>query len=187
MVDKIKELRVNIDGLGQLVKSLKGKKTNLQIVDMPASIDGKAKSWTMIPSEETKKCYDSLILGKAWLGKALFNLGTESPYIKDGTRKTVDDIEEVADKPTKSQKFNIAHDDADKDWTERNHIEKVDWLRQEIDGVKNAVMLVFNEDSDTVNDIPLMIKMNVNTYLSEARFHLGFELERIRETEKSPN
>lgn len=70
MTQKIKEFRINIDGITQLVIDL-------------------------TPSAETTKAINSLKLAKAWLGKVLEELGNENPY-KSGY-KTKDDIEPTAD------------------------------------------------------------------------------------------
>ena len=83
MQQKIKELRVEIDGLSQLVKGLKPLMANGEI---PCH------------SYETREAYDSLMLAKAWLGKILGELGSPTPYQKDGNRHTVEDIEKTADR-----------------------------------------------------------------------------------------
>lgn len=160
MKEKVKELRVRIDGLTQLVNDLKPKE--------------------FLSARHIIKTYDDLLLGKAWLGKVLGELGTESPYANDGSRKTVGDIESAADT---SDELNWIKQGS---WTSKvtgidlNYIEKVDWLRQEIQKVIKEV-----------DNIPLTLqmisdKLNVSAYqskihLSEARFWLGFELQRIKE------
>ena len=59
-----------------------------------------------------------------------------------------------------------------------NHIEKVDWLREEI---KNII----DTTTDFSQELPeIELEQGfVYKYLSEARFWLGFELQRIRENE----
>jgi hypothetical protein len=105
MIDKIKELRVQIDGLAQLTKELKPlmpvaidlayipdswsidkfiewyKATGYYIIDSNKKGDGN-KAIIKLPNtyKEIENSYNSLILAKAWLGQILKELGTESPY-----------------------------------------------------------------------------------------------------------
>jgi hypothetical protein len=200
MKEQIKELRIQIDGLSQLVKELRPVGQFLiDISKLPneASLEevmgvfenvghdnvGHDKEF-IIPlpqqSKEIEKAYDSLILAKAWLGKILGKLEAESPYPKDGTRKTVDDIEPTADsiKILEIEKDYIA----DKKWSDMNHIEKVDWLRQEIQKIANKDFDV-SLGSDVTDDYRLSrYADNCEDHLSKARFWLGFELQRIRES-----
>lgn len=168
MKKEIKNLRVKIDGLSQLVKELK------PIMNIHVR-DGKKTN-----TKEIEKSYDSLILAKAWLGEVLGKIGEETPYKNDGKRKTVDDIEPTADKAIFISDFPIAPDN----WTEEgpvtaSHIEKVDWLRQEIQKVQKEVHAV----SDCGTPVSGLLAWNfVYQYLCEARFQLGFELQRIKES-----
>lgn len=169
MKEKVKELRVRIDGLGQLAKGLR----------VQASL-GKYNP-NPFNSKECEKATDSLFLAKAWLGKVLGALGEDSPYPKDGTRKTVKDIEPTADThnpPKKGCSFEV-------DWSSKSHIEKVDWLRQEISKVVKEVLILRKKvyENDWGYELQLYIAFAIQ-YLSEARFHLGFELERVREDDK---
>ena len=195
MKEEIKELRVKIDGLAQLVKSMTGHVFAINTSAIPDNldIDTFIKKWKensnfMVPMKplessvesihnyELSKTYDSLILAKAWLGKILGELGEPTPYSNDGQRKTVQDIEPTADsvRILEVEKDYIA----DKKWSEMNHIEKVDWLREEI---KNII----DTTTDFSQELPeIELEQGfVYKYLSEARFWLGFELQRIRENE----
>jgi len=220
MITKIKQLRLDIDGVSQLVKLLNpSKKYSMDLAYLPKDIGidisrwmdifesrgyaivdstGKDKEFInsgfkQIPTinSELEKSYDSLILAKAWLGKVLGELGTDSPY-KSGY-KTVEDIESPADT---SYFMSVLQSNDIKlpfNWTlngkdmsfysSYSHIEKVDWLRTEIDKLINKlnefkVSLVI--ESAFVNTQLLNIE-NSFTHLSEARFWLGFELQRIKE------
>lgn len=200
MKEKIKELIVQIDGLSQLVKELKsGRQFLIDVSKLPNAasleevievfektgydaVDHGKEFITSLPQEfkEIEKAYDSLILAKAWLGKILGKLEAESPYPKDGTRKTVDDIEPTADsiKILEIEKDYIA----DEKWSDMNHIEKVDWLRQEIQKIANKDFAV-SLGSDVTDDYRLSrYADNCEDHLSKARFWLGFELQRIRES-----
>ena len=181
MKKQIKELRVKIDGLSQLVKNLKTKKTQVDIAlktkqetidDFLNRVESEKLGVEIIEqSEQIKKCYDSLLLAKAWLGKVLGELGENTPYANDGNRKTVEDIEPTADVQVWTY-FNDGFKD-------KSHIEKVDWLRQEIQAIIDL------ETNDTLILFDLVSRSYfiwAFKHLCEARFWLGFELERIRES-----
>ena len=172
MEQKVKELRVSIDGLAQLTKGLE-KPIKVAFEEILSGNTGRIQVINYRHSKEVDKTVDSLFLAKAWLGKVLGALGTESPYPKDGSRKTVEDIEPTADRC----------DLIKADWDKKNHIEKVDWLRQEIQKVVKEVDSIprtLQMMSDELNVSAHQSKI----HLSEARFWLGFELEKIRENEK---
>lgn len=155
MIEKIKELRGQIDGLAQLTKEL--------------TFDHNSK--------QINSAVDSLFLAKAWLGKMLGVLGNPSPYPKDGERKTVADIEPTADKAVSG---------SSDEWKLKSHIEKVDWLRQNIYKCSDEIVVLF-DNIGFMNLDAARIREAItfsNKHLCEARFWLGFELERIREAEK---
>ena len=185
MKEQIKELRVKIDGLAQLTKELKPIELNMDdyimsysdLIEYP-----NLKKNLKLHSKEIEKSYDNLILAKAWLGKVLGELGEDTPYKNDGKRKSVEDIEETAD-VAKNLTVNI-----DGGWEEMSHIQRVDWLREEIN-----VLVVKVYDLLTASQIIPEIKVKHSRqlltmyfdscfrYLSEARMWLGFELGRIRD------
>jgi hypothetical protein len=169
MQQKIRELRVEIDGLSQLVKSLK----------VPTTFT--VEDFGIIKSKEIDKSYDSLILAKAWLGKILQQLGEPTPYKSDGNRHSKEDIESTADKslPIELKVQLNETKPIGASVRDMNHIEKVDWLRQEI----QKLYLTFQNFDlvDFDNIISKRIKDNIYNYLSEARFFLGFELQRLKE------
>ena len=171
MKQKVKDLRVQIDGLAQLTKGLKVKyKYNVE-----HQLHGEVFLFELNQSPQIEKAVDSLYLAKAWLGKVLGALGEDSPYPKDGTRKTVKDIE-----PTADRNEEVPFGDTEGSlWRDKSHIEKVDWLRQESSEVVKEVKVIpitLKMMSDDVN----MGSYRAEGHLSEARFQLGFELERIR-------
>lgn len=123
-------------------------------------------------SRQLQKSVDALFLSKAWLGKMLGELNVDSPYQNEGNRKTVDDIEPTADRV---KEVNISAE-----FSNGTQIEKIDFLRQQIGDTCQAVF------SLKEGDAMLSFKNNIfstssYTALCEARFELGFELERIRE------
>jgi hypothetical protein len=165
MKEQIKQIRVRIDGLSQLTQELKPINKNEEFKAFPEYIN----------SKEIEKTYDSLILAKAWLGKVLGELGEDTPYANDGKRKSVEDIEPAADKGVviPSQ---ISREDA---WENKTHIEKVDWLREEIAKLTTEFKDVWYNYFRGFNGFYYTV---VFQYLSEARFWLGFELQRIKES-----
>lgn len=171
MKEVIKELRVKIDGLSQLVKVL-------------GSVNISEGKPVYIRPVEIDNCHTSLILAKAWLGKVLGELGESTPYANDGNRKTVADIEPTADKAVEEPtSINYEFTYAKNRWSTWNHIEKVDWLRQEIDKVipsyyeLDDAIEKYNPNQVTCSSL----LWNAYTHLCEARFWLGFELQRIKE------
>ena len=68
MKEEIKELRVRIDGLSQLVKELKELKHCTTPIAGEDNILRQSIVHKHFTSHEVNKCYDSLILAKVWLG-----------------------------------------------------------------------------------------------------------------------
>lgn len=182
MKEEIKELRLKLDSLAQLTRELKplGQKwVNLTERGF-VNVDKRSNS------KEIEKAYDSLILAKAWLGKILGELGESTPYANDGQRKTVEDIEPTTDtsKLTEEQKILYASNNkalvkailTQEDWDNFNHIEKVDWLREEIKNIIDTTTN-FSEDFPEIE----LEQGFVYKYLCEARFWLGWELARLRD------
>ena len=172
MQEKVKQLRVNIDALAQLTGELKPlplqiKRGNIGTIMGGEGINNKGS----INSKEIKKSVDSLYMAKAWLGKVMGELGVESPY-KSGY-KTKADIEPTADVAPKGKFADY--------FTLTNHIEKVDYLRTQIDSlVKEVKELDLNLEVRLSREFAIA-RTNAYNYLCEARFHLGFELQRIKE------
>ncbi len=139
-----------------------------KIRHMRIGVDLVAKTIKLLPgSPELTKAHNSAMLGRAWLGKMLGAMGTPSPYPNDGTRKTVKDIEPAADKAAAVEIKLNGQDSV---------IEHVDKLRQAI-GETIKQVEGFSSQSGRKADV---MKENVYTHLCEARFWLGFELERIK-------
>jgi uncharacterized coiled-coil DUF342 family protein len=193
MKEQIKELRVQIDGLHQLTKELKPEITqvDLNLKRKDETIDefcvrAKIENLGTRISQTSKEIEDathSLIYAKAWLGKMLGELGEENPY-KSGY-KTVADIEPTADKCEVLCTTGLEGIATNQTWKEKNHIEKVDWLRTEIEKVVNEVKQIGNAPNPPMLNRELSIaRTNAYNHLCEARFALGFELERIKEENK---
>ncbi len=177
MKEEVKALRVNIDGLAQLVSELRSIKLQ---VDSDKPI--------LVVSKQTEEATKSLYFAKAWLGKMLGELDSENPY-KNGY-KTVEDIEPTADVCifNTDYKNNILSKEGEMlrceffvDWeNNKTHIEKVDWLRTEINKLDELLMTMSYDGQLTSSDFMRLCYNNSRTYLCEARFNLGFELERIK-------
>lgn len=215
MIEKIKKLRVQIDGLAQLTKELKP--LNPIAIDLAYIPDGYTiekfieiyktteffnkkensdKAIINVPNQykEIENSYNSLLLAKAWLGKLLGELGAENPY-KSGY-KTKEDIEPTADvaeaKAGMTEPFNKVKPSSKIDTWElngismfnydsMNHIEKVDWLRTEIQKIIDTSPDFSNDFSEFTLENIVAEQTLVYKYLTEAKFWLGFELQRIKE------
>lgn len=81
MVEKVKIIRVSIDGLIQVA-------------------DKHLENWT----DPVKKATDSLSLAKMWLGKALGSMGDSNPY-PEGNNPANDAVEPLADTATEAVVF----------------------------------------------------------------------------------
>lgn len=210
MIEKIKALRVQIDGLAQLVLPLSNtqklivdlsylpkhltlkdfltiyKEDNLAIIESHEGLQDAINSVRVINigSHQCQKAYDSLILAKAWLGKILGELGNPTPYQNDGKRKDVKDIEPTADRLEIVCTTGAL---VEKHYVDFNHIEKVDWLRQAIQKVIDNKLSLddFTTEEQNQKELPPgncgWYESIYQQYLMEARFWLGFELQRIRE------
>lgn len=201
MEKEIKELRIKIDGLAQLTTSIVFDKDNIKKINTNLLPEGiSVEKWTEYAnllgyeftnkstySTQIHKAVDSLYLAKAWLGKMLEELGIESPY-KSGY-KTKEDIEPTAD-VSKVEKLNdygsvsVGSDLLLPNWSQMNHIEKVDLLRDNINRLIKETIEI-NNLLDNHKYIPTgefaAARVNTHTHLCEARFWLGWELQKIKE------
>lgn len=176
MVETLKELRLDIDAVAQLAENLfpiQGRKSHQDA------------NWRIYHPKETEQTVDSLRMAKAWAGKALGSIGDPSPYKNDGKRREVKDIEPtdaaVTSKPQDIVNEVTYRQDTHRiDWSQMNHIQKVDWLRQEIQRLITNSESRFNQTPPSCRH-EAVARTQIFVYLIEARFHLGFELQRIRE------
>ena len=146
----------------------------------------------------------SLRLAKAWLGAMLGELGKESPYRNDGKRETAKDVEPAAETAQVVDAIIKSYPDIDyplhkafitsdmvgntlyiKDkgfsyYSDLSEVAKLDWMREQIKKVLTDFMRM-----KPITGGPLLsiCVTNVYTHLSEARFHLGFALGRIRDNQ----
>jgi len=184
MINTIKEIRLLLDGFSRLANDLTPIITH--------NFGENSRVGENIPmyekqSEETASCAKKLIFSKAWLGKCLSELGDKA-YLNDGKRKTVDDIEPTAEKVNFNVKTNGKIFPIDPDgyhignYANLNHIEKVDWLRQEIE--KATIQIKDLPTKDLSREFAIA-RTNAYSYCCEARMELGFELERLKNQSKN--
>lgn len=154
MREELNTLRVDIDAISQLTKDL--------------TPDGFEEDET---SNELYATHTSLLLGKAWIGKLLGTMGGTSPYLNDGHRKEVKDIEPTDARATMLGEFKL----------EGTHTEKVDTLRQYVQTAINKLEALDKDFKFNLDRNGAICRTQVWVHLTEARLHLGFELGRVRE------
>lgn len=197
MIQEIKDIRVRIDGLAFLVKNLKGyslpQTTYLENLET-----GKGDfhlSNVQTNSHFINQSEDCLLLSKMWLGKVLESLESNNPY--GSGYKTKEDI--VPTQDVSEIKLGMYNPTTGESTTKspyidtfelngvnmsfymnKNYIEKVDWLRTEIqDIIQKTHVMRDNFSYNTQND-----KVNwekVYSSLTEAKMWLGSELKVIKE------
>lgn len=214
MKEKIKELRIKIDGLAQLVEHLHPQRSfKIDIAQIPEGWDLEkfityfkesgyaitdsrqhklvSRAIQEIPQQfkEVEKAKDSLYLAKAWLGKILQELGEQTPYQNDGKRKEVEHIENAVD-TSKIEKLNdygsvsVGNYLLLPNWGKMKHVEKVDSLREMIKDVIQEISKKYRNVPTPIKEVGIAGTI-CYTHLSEARFWLGFELERIKKQDES--
>lgn len=155
MEQQIKQLRVKLDGIVQLVKQLE-------------------------KSRETSLTVTSLELSKMWLGKVLKKLGTENPY-PESKNPNSDKIEPTAD-VAHNQLEEILSTGEGNSYRELSYIQKVKFLRVEIEKIEEELIRL-SESGHLINKAVSSIH-NSNTHCIEAGMWLGMELGRIRDTQE---
>ena len=186
-VTSLIDFREKVDGLMTLM------------IIHPLVVDfAKFRAIGKFPGEPYNRCHTSLSLAKAWMGKAMESLGTETPYKNDGKRDTIADIEPTADthavldaiikeypdtkypltkafivlekeQQTKAKGFTY--------FSDLSAVQKVDWLREQTKKVK----LDFLKMPPLTGPKARICINNVYTHLTEARMHLGFQLQEYKE------
>jgi len=178
MKEQIKQLRLDLDSLARYSEDI-----NERLMQGTEPSPGEKIIDDTDWSAQVESCTQCLLFSKAWLGKLLAEYGDEpSPY-KDG-KSAVSDIE-----PTDS-KVSIAPGGNDKTiyttidpepWAELpTHVSRVDLLRQVIGSIAEKVKQLTNLPGSREAAI---CRTQSWTYLTEARFYLGFEFERLKQKE----
>ncbi len=172
MKDKLSKLRLTIDGYYHLVEALNpAEESKPAYTDSGLEYSIKNPSDSGVTSMPLYECGKSLLLAKAWAGSFLGYLGSDNPYKNNGTRKELKDIE-----PTDSI-HKVGYPELN-DGLEPTYIQKVDWIRERIKDLVTEI----GEDDEYHGEV---YGEQIYIKLTEARFHLGYELEKIRnESEK---
>jgi len=192
-IKTVKEFRMQVDGLMQLMIEHTSNHPSLTPHSHAQYVPGM--------SREVSDAYHSLRMAKAWMGKILEGLSADNPYPKDGQRNNVKDIEPTADvnpvidaiikahpdvKYPLTKAFITLHNETNElekkqkglqYYSDLDYIQKIDWLREQMKKVTIAFL--------RMNPLPGVLIgkaiSNVYSHMSEARFHLGFEFQRMRE------
>lgn len=131
-------------------------------------IDGAYKKVSVFLGNRST-CATDLFNAKAWLGKALAQLGTKNPYKKANTKQEIPPTQDVSD--INIREFNLL-----------GRLEKVNALRDEIELLVDQVESLNFEGLDVKNGRLLAIaKTQSYVHLCEAKFELGNQLAIIRE------
>lgn len=163
--EQIKETRVRLDLLSELVSELKPIRIEISTGE------------EYYHSVELIHAKNNILLSKCWLGKMLGAKGVSSPYKNDGNRKQISDIEPTADKNTGLSIEEEEH----LVYTGKNHIEKIDWIRTQLIYLSENIINLRNGYCEAKHvDYEDVYQNQAHIRLCEARFWLGFELERIR-------
>lgn len=168
MEQKIKQLRVKLDGLTQLTQALD-----------PHGVGHATRT------REISLAITSLELSKMWLGKVLKELGTANPYPESKNPET-EKIEPAADtaynQTVNSEGSFLSGVIKEEIWNEFTHIQKVKWLRAEIEKVELELKKLHTDISYGTYEWDYI--KHSTKYCIEAGMWLGMELGRIRDTKQ---
>lgn len=161
-IEEIKVLRQHLDGiltLSECVLSVK-----------PAVYGDNISSF---PYFELVCYKQSLMMGRAWLGKALGALGEETPYKNDGKRETKADIEPATDLCSPKEFDPV-------EFAQHTYVYQIDKLREMI---KIVVEDLGNPIADFRNKYYnyALCMQRSNQHLEEARMWLGYALGVLRD------
>ena len=157
-INEIKQLRLQLDGLGQLVHNL----------SLCPSVDFSENSAEVTLAET------DVFFAKGWCGQLLSQLGQRTPYQNDGKRQEIKDIEPTDD--------HIKEFEDEADYEKKNYVQRLDWLREAI-GVHKKQVLGWSMRPGTfvINQYALWCVQQIWVRLTDARMNLGFEMQRISE------
>lgn len=187
-MEEFKKLRKQLDAYSQLVGEMRPINNIGVSADVKDFNSDEKKLFELVGfkeavnSEELKSCEKNLLLAKAWTGKILGEMNDPSPYKNEGQRSEVQHIEPV------DAKVDTAPWKERNNWKAKSHIEQVESLRVLIQQALDFIQGFFPDPKgEYKNPRSLAIaRTEVETYLIEARFQLGFELHRIKEEAKKP-
>jgi hypothetical protein len=157
-VEKVKSLRIHLDSVANKVEKLD--------FDNPSVL-----MYLM-------NCHNSIMMAKAHLGNLLGGLDQDTPYVMDGKRHSVADIEQATDKAPFDYML-VAMD-----WERLNGIEQIDAIREILKHLKKTLWRI-NTDYITLSGQDLSNSSRrcvvyTEQHIIEARFNLGFVLGELR-------
>lgn len=201
MKEQLKDVRIRIDGLSQLVKELNPEMFILPTSLIPKNIDANdilqfaqqnsqpifieesKESVQKINSTETQKCYESLLLANHWLREFSEEIGGID--ISNDTSRT-----ELGKKlywcrlVEKDKPIALLADtyEEQNDDPSVTNVEKVTWIADEIKQLTHLVLELEGGKLDTAiwTDYMHEVKMFAYKHLSEANFWITLELQRIK-------
>lgn len=193
-MEQIKVLRKKLDGFSQVVERLRPVKSVGISVDTKDYNDKEKYLFEVTGHREQTNsynittCHTNLLYAKAWTGYMINILtGEPTPYKNDGNRQDVKDIEPTDDK------VDIEAWEKRNNWSTLNHVQKVDFIRQQLQELANIIsgffppMELSKQGEERHNEITErnrnlnICRTNVYNHIVEARFQMGFELARIKE------
>lgn len=168
--EKFDEIIGEGDPSGASLMAEKTKKTDVEVLkDIRVSIDE-----TYQFAEEHfpgfNPCLNSLFYGKSWLGKALGELNEKNPYKVDKVIVNPKDIPPTADVAEGISKLVY-------DFMLKGELERIQYLRTKIQDITDYLLRSHFKCDTELFELSLK---NSYSHLSEAKFHLGKELARIR-------
>lgn len=188
MENKIKELRVKIDGLSQLIKEF-GIGYIIRIDKLPNSLKVeeviqslKSNGFQLLEQDEQpltelnnhniEKAYDNLILSKEWLGELLFEATDDKANFKEF--KPSPELALIKEITNYKGFTNEA---------------KIEYLIKEVNKTANSVLeLESGKLTEAIwTDYMHEIKLFAYKNLCEARFYLQFELKQLHDDKNSNN
>lgn len=168
MIEKLKQLRIDIDATSQLVKTTGTMESSIM--------------WRHVFS-----CIESLSMAKAYVGKLLGEIGEPTPYKNDGNRRYIKDIEPtdaVANKENKPDNIFESNGDYISEFSKNTYTGQIDSLRELIQNYLIIPVIKIDDEEDyscALGREGAIYRTQVFIHLTDARLHLGFELGRIRD------
>lgn len=179
-MEQLIKLRKQLDGFAQVTSRLKSIKT-FEVSASSIDVNDQTKTSFEVSGHTVYKNSDSIIraahnltLAKAWTGKLMGTFGVETPYKNDGKREGPKDIEPAAEKVDAEEWEKKAN------WSQYNHVQKIDYLREKIKGFISTVEGLPTAPSNRESAI---CRTQIWIHLHEASINFGLELQRIYEEE----
>lgn len=192
-IEEITVVRKKLDGFSQVVSRLLPIKTFGTSVSHSDFIDNEKQLFELtgyreqVNSEELKRTEKHLLLAKAWGGEMLKILnGRKSPYVASYSAVVARDIVAPQDR------VDVQAWEKRNNWKDINHIQRVVFLRKSFEEIKEIVSGWFppttEEHKMSVEDGRDLdiARSNMHNHITEARFCLGYELQRIKEEDSKP-